>query len=186
MYHVKNDKRSQSSAHLIYQGLIKLSKHKTLKDITISAICEESGVSRATFYRNFDIIEDILIWRIEDLIKEIVIKYQNRHDNESDMSFNRYAMRIGLKEHELLKILNDAHRIDLIENIVYQFIENNSLIHNQNHNDKIIKYALASKIGSFFGILECWLSNSSDHDINELLNDLDNIAELASNLTITI
>lgn len=72
MFHIKNDKRSQSSAQAIYQGLISLSKQRPFNSITVSAICEESKVSRATFYRNFDIIEDIFMWRIDDISKDIL------------------------------------------------------------------------------------------------------------------
>ena len=76
MFHIKNDKRSQSSSQAIYQGLISLSKQRPFNSITVSAICEESKVSRATFYRNFDIIEDIFMWRIDDISKDILDKYQ--------------------------------------------------------------------------------------------------------------
>lgn len=186
MYHIKNDKRSQNSCNAIYNGLITLTEHKPFNQITVSSICEVSNVSRATFYRNFDIIEDIFIWRIDNLINEIVDKYQNRDKKYSNLTFNRFAMRIGMGEYQLLKALSDAHRIDLIEHAVIQIFENYHLENLDSFNHKLTKYALASKVGSFFGILECWLKTEKGKDINELLDSIDDIAELTKELNFFI
>ena len=186
MFHIKNDKRSQSSSQAIYQGLISLSKQRPFNSITVSAICEESKVSRATFYRNFDIIEDIFMWRIDDISKDILDKYQGRPEHQKDMTFNRFVMRIGFEHYELLKALNDAHRLDLIENAIRHFIEMYGLTTVQKIDSKLLKYALASKIGSFFGILECWINNEQDLDLNAFLDNLDKITEIAEGLTIVL
>lgn len=49
--------------------LLELLKNYTLKEITISFLCDEAGVGRASFYRNFDGKEDILIKYDTKLIK---------------------------------------------------------------------------------------------------------------------
>ena len=60
MYHIKEDKRAQASVELICDGLKRCLKEKSFESVTISDIQRVSGVSRSTFYRNFDRIEDVL------------------------------------------------------------------------------------------------------------------------------
>ena len=61
MYHIKEDKRAKASVELICGGLKRCLKEKSFESVTISDIQRVSGVSRSTFYRNFDRIEDVLM-----------------------------------------------------------------------------------------------------------------------------
>lgn len=60
MYHIKNDKRAQASSELICAGLLACMKEKPFARITITDVQRASTVSRSTFYRNFDCLEDVL------------------------------------------------------------------------------------------------------------------------------
>lgn len=65
MYHIKEDIRAERSALMLYEGLMSILKDKKLNKITVSDISKASTVGRATFYRNFDEIIDILYWRCD-------------------------------------------------------------------------------------------------------------------------
>ena len=60
MYHIKQDKRARESAELICSAVLQLMEEKPFSRITVSDIHRVSTVSRSTFYRNFDQIEDVL------------------------------------------------------------------------------------------------------------------------------
>jgi len=82
MYHIKKDKRTQKSSELIYEGLIKCLETKDFTKITISDIEKYSTVSRATFYRLFDSLEDILSMKCDYCFKEVLENYKkNRSTN---------------------------------------------------------------------------------------------------------
>ncbi len=70
MYHIKHDKRAMTSAKFICDGVAQCLKEKSFDDITISDIQRVSGVSRSTFYRNFDRIEDVLALMCDDVFSE--------------------------------------------------------------------------------------------------------------------
>lgn len=70
MYHIKQDKRAQASVELICEGLKQCLKEKSFKNVTISDIQRVSGVSRSTFYRNFDRIEDVLALMCDRVFQE--------------------------------------------------------------------------------------------------------------------
>lgn len=44
----------------ITESLLELLKDKPLNDISISELCSHAQVGRATFYRNFEVKEDVL------------------------------------------------------------------------------------------------------------------------------
>ena len=60
MYHIKHDKRAESSVELICTAVLELLETKPLGEITVSDVQRRSTVSRSTFYRNFDSLEDVL------------------------------------------------------------------------------------------------------------------------------
>ena len=70
MYHIKQDKRAQASVELICEGLKQCLKEKSFENVTISDIQRVSGVSRSTFYRNFDRIEDVLALMCDRVFQE--------------------------------------------------------------------------------------------------------------------
>lgn len=71
MYHVSNDKRSQKSARLIWQGMEKALRKKPLQKLRVTDIYEQSYVSRATFYRLFDSVEDVLAYECDLIYLEL-------------------------------------------------------------------------------------------------------------------
>ena len=70
MYHIKEDKRAKASVELICDGLKRCLKEKSFESVTISDIQRVSGVSRSTFYRNFDRIEDVLALMCDRVFEE--------------------------------------------------------------------------------------------------------------------
>ena len=86
-----NNKRAQDSQRAIYKGLRRLLERKDLKDITVVDLQNECNISRATFYRNYrniiDVLDVIFYWYLHrdlltiivennlDIIKNCMIRY---------------------------------------------------------------------------------------------------------------
>ena len=65
------DKRKEANLHVktsIINALIDLMKEKNFDAISVSEITARAGVSRVSYYRNFDSKEDILIGSLNDLM----------------------------------------------------------------------------------------------------------------------
>ena len=43
------------------EALLQLMRAKPLAEISVSELCDKAGVSRVSFYRNFDSMDDILV-----------------------------------------------------------------------------------------------------------------------------
>lgn len=64
MYQGKNPK-ALLSQRLLLEALNALLKEKAFKEISVSELCERSGVSRQTFYSLFETKENILLYQLE-------------------------------------------------------------------------------------------------------------------------
>ena len=65
MYRIKDDKRVRTSARLIYTGLMRCLGSQRLSSLTVTDVLRSSGVGRATFYRIFDSLTDVLAYGCE-------------------------------------------------------------------------------------------------------------------------
>ena len=71
MYHIPDDKRAQKSAELIWRGMEQCLREKTFQKLRISDIHQKSYVSRATFYRLFDSLQDVLIYECDQIYTQL-------------------------------------------------------------------------------------------------------------------
>lgn len=54
-----NDKQ-RFAKECLYLSLLRLLEKKSIKEITVTELCSNAGLSRAAFYRNYRIVEDIM------------------------------------------------------------------------------------------------------------------------------
>ncbi len=71
MYHISHDKRAQKSAELIWQGMEQCLQEKPFDKLRISDINQKSYVSRATFYRLFDGLQDVLVYACDRIYSQL-------------------------------------------------------------------------------------------------------------------
>ena len=64
---MSNEGRNLYVVEHITDALLKLMQNAHLNNISISQICDEAGVGRASFYRNFDSKEDIISKHLKSL-----------------------------------------------------------------------------------------------------------------------
>ena len=76
MYFRQNNKTAIRSQHMIADALFSLMKRKPFRQISVTEICEEAAIGRKTFYRNFELKEDVIDFQLdllcEDYKKELL------------------------------------------------------------------------------------------------------------------
>ena len=100
----------------ITEALLLLLKKKEYKDISITEICKKAGVTRMSFYRNFENKEDILLKKVQTVtdsfLKESAISYKRD-------TVSRYFMKLFThmqQQKDLCAALNKAGLIHMIKN----------------------------------------------------------------------
>jgi len=87
------------------EALFKLMKKKSIEKITVDELCEEGGIGRATYFRNFKSKDDIIT-------SYIVMKWRE------------YEREHMLKEHRI----NDTYRVRRYFDFCYSMRKMNDLI----------------------------------------------------------
>jgi AcrR family transcriptional regulator len=89
MYHKQVNKTAIQSQNMIADALFSLMKRKSFQQITVTEICDEAAIGRKTFYRNFDMKEDVVEFRLDILcdqykeeITDMPLTDQLRHHME--------------------------------------------------------------------------------------------------------
>jgi AcrR family transcriptional regulator len=116
MYHIKQDKRSISSAELIGKAMLECLAEKEFHQITIVDLQQRSTVSRTTFYRLFDRTEDVLEWLYERQIQAANQVYQEM-DPAARPSFLKYLLDFFYENSMLAEQLIRAQKIGILHRV---------------------------------------------------------------------
>lgn len=174
MYHIKEDLRAIKSAELLYDGLTRVMEDKIFQKITIADVTRESTVSRATFYRNFDSIIDILYWKCDRLFNKVLTDFVNKDPDliENDRLIKE-VFTFWFENVEILEILIQEKRTDIIFNsfmsnapIVLNYIREKTELHIEN------EYFLAIRISILVGIFQAWISRGKRESAEEVIEIL--------------
>lgn len=171
MYHIKQDKRSQTSAKLIVEGLYKCLSNKDFSLITISDIQRASLVGRSTFYRLFDNIVDVLEYECNNVFDDMLSSFNNNKNDDPFEFLFSYFFKYWMDHTELLNVLSNSGRI----NIMNKVFKNHSdqirdiLVPNISLSNKEVDYFISIVTNTILGIFEVWLSYGKKESINELM-----------------
>lgn len=70
MYFKQKNKTAIRSQHMIADALFSLMKRKPFRQISVTEICEEAAIGRKTFYRNFELREDVIDFQLDLMCDE--------------------------------------------------------------------------------------------------------------------
>lgn len=175
MYHIKQDKRSESSARLLCQGLSDMLKIRKYDEISISDICTSCGTARTTFYRLFDTLDDVLLYQFDTLFVRSISLYQSQSDKEIN-SYAYIILRIAMSDPNLITALVSSGRDDLFDfatRMKEDTLIQNLHIHIDEKNRQYCTPLLNSMILS---ILHTWVKKGCEETPDELYEILkDNI-----------
>lgn len=74
---MKRKRQVEFSKTVIAEAFFKLLAKYPYPEITVSLIAAEAGVARNTFYRNFDSIESILIYKLDAVLDEAIKRMES-------------------------------------------------------------------------------------------------------------
>lgn len=116
MYHKQVNKTAIQSQHMIADALFSLMKRKPFQQITVTEICDEAAIGRKTFYRNFDVKEDVVEFRLDilcDRYKEGITGMSLAEQLRHHMLFvrNHADVFITLYKNDLHQMVRDKFAI---------------------------------------------------------------------------
>lgn len=128
MYHISNDKRSRQSAGWIYEALAALIPTQPYNTITVSAVAAKAQLGRATFYRNFDSLDDVLQMKcdgeFQQLYDYLLQNYQHSFQRAeiTGPPFLRFFLHYWYQHPAIIRVLIAAGKTDIIKSSFNQLL----------------------------------------------------------------
>lgn len=160
MYHIKQDKRAETSVELICEGLRDCLAEKSFADITISDIQRSSSVSRSTFYRNFDRIEDVLSLMCDRVFEAAFASGGGEIRQEVFSQWFRNA--------EIIETIVQIKRGDLLFESLRRSAAKFKLFEGIEQDSELYNYLISIIASTMMGILVTWVEHGKKEDESEL------------------
>jgi len=174
MYHIKRDKRSMQSCQRIYDSLIETMDEKEFSKITIKEVVNKAEVGRATFYRNFDYLEDVFRFELNKKFEELY-QYLKKYYKSKPTYFLSFFITPFLKfwylDSNIIEILMKTEKINLLHEYFEDLLKRG--INEYDGAEPIIidhlGYFLAVRSGIAINILLEWIKNEKTEAPEKLI-----------------
>ena len=161
------DRRIKYTKKVIRDTFINLLLEKDIKKITVSEICQLSDINRATFYRYYLDVYDLLDKIEEEFVNELKNAIPTNNENYySVSSFSKELLNVFLSNKELVKILfntnNNVYFLNDILELAYNKCRQKWQTDLPNVNEEDIEYASVFIFNGALGVVNYWVKNDFD------------------------
>lgn len=152
----------------ITQALLMLLKKKEYKNISITEICKKAGVTRMSFYRNFENKDDILFKRVravtDEFLKQSAISYKN---DMLGSYFTKLFTHLG-QQTELCSALDKA-------GLIYMIKDEFDRVFLNTYRQEYDEYKSVFLAGGIYNVFLLWFKNGCRDAPEALAKRLDDI-----------
>ncbi len=117
LFQINGDRRVLQSKAYIYKALRLLLETKPFEKISISELTKKAGVGRATFYRNFGVLDDVLNQQSKDLLTLYQISLEGKQNLNSQDRLTHF-FNFWTVHHEYLETLALAKRKNILNHFM--------------------------------------------------------------------
>jgi len=167
------------SQNLLTLALCKKLQRKKFEEITVTELCEDAGVSRMSFYRCYNSIEDIFIKftdeRFEEFYEELT-----KIDNPTGYDFVHLIFKIMKKYSRQIKVLRQSQR-DFI--LIQQFMGYGSYLKRKLDKEEIKLFnsspmTIPFIAGGFYNCLVSWIDSDFKYSVDEMTHYIMSIFDI--------
>ncbi len=161
-------KREATVYSYIEEALVFLMRKKNYKDITITEICQKAGVTRMSFYRNFESKEDILRKWVTSVTDEFLELSGISYKNDSSKEYFLKLFQHMEQQKEMCKLLYRA-------NLIYIIKDQFDRVFLEIHRDEYDEYKSYFLSGGVFNVFLLWLTSGCRESPREMAERLDSL-----------
>jgi AcrR family transcriptional regulator len=175
LYRYNTDKRVVQSAGLLFDALVALIETKKFDDIGIKELSEQAGIGRATFYRNFNYVEDVLGYRLDQYFEQLRHDFLSQPDAHEMGDAVRFFLGFWVQQADLLKLLLKAERWVLFERRFKTASELRILeeLKELNLSDAQRQYIQSIINAQIIAVLRTWIERGQVESASELADILE-------------
>lgn len=157
MINKNNMLQNRIAKESIFTALMILMEQKNFNEISITEVAKKAGVSRMAFYRNYNLMEDIIINHIDEFFKkysEQILNSEKINNYESACIYFSYFR----KHDRLIDNLNKSNLTHLILERSTEFLRLllNNIIFVESCSSEKDRYYIEFLSGGFYKVLIEW------------------------------
>lgn len=153
------DKRKAANERVkdrLFSALIEFAGHKDWSKLTVTELIEKSGVARASFYRNFKTVEELIDYGIQRMAS----RFHERKTYQNEEFHSKEAMLYKFRFYqENAKIVLAFHHAKLAVTLLDVITDCEIDACGDMPVNSISKYELYYFSGAFYNMMLCWLEN---------------------------
>ena len=123
---IEMDQRTKLTKQIIKQSFFTLLKEKPVSKITVTKICEESGINRTTFYKYYLDVWDLLGQIESDLAYEMNLFIEKAIKNDFENSIVHILKAIRMYGEQYLLLASDYGDRNYIKDVLRKWYDSNS------------------------------------------------------------
>lgn len=175
------DRRIKYTKKVIKETFIELVSEKDIKKITVSEICAKADINRATFYRYYLDVYDLLDTIKKEFETELKSAYAPKDENENTViNFAKAMLEVFLENKELVKLLfntnNGLYFLNNILEIAYTRCKEKWEKDLPDISQEDMEYASVFIFNGALGVINFWVQNDFDKDINEIAEIIETLS----------
>ena len=164
MYHIKKDRRAEISAEMICDAMLKLLEAAAFSEITVSDIQRVSTVSRSTFYRNFDCLEDVLALLCDKGFAAAI-----ERQKETGESLREAVFRYWFANSRVLEVLVQINRTDILMDSFQRCSSMLEKLRNRFGSDNTFDYFSGIVSSVMISIMTTWVRHGKTESEEEAM-----------------
>jgi len=169
MYHIKKDKRQESSALHLIEGLTNCLKTKNMAEISVCDLCTASSVSRSTFYRMFETPVDVLEYACDTIITKVLSDYSQSSFKDDD-DFVMFSILYWYNHSELLEALVNCNRLDIVQKSFETHSKRLIPIIRQGFNEAEMEYVRMGAAGLLSSLITVWIRRNKKENPSQIFD----------------
>lgn len=155
----------------IYTAFLKLLEKKHYDSISVCEICTKAGVSRMSFYRNFESKEDLTFKGIKHILSLLEDKFRSL-ENINNFKIIQEFFSVAKNYKEAIISLQNSQIEKTLKDIIIQELSENA--YNIDYFNKTSKYIPVLYFSSITSVLFMWLKHGAKEPTDEMARMLSN------------
>lgn len=135
----------------ITEALLRLMEQKPFAEITISELCRKSGVSRISFYRNYESMPDILVQYLKHCTDAWWEEFVKKPEKEFISDFWPELLEQYKKNERLIRLLEKNHMTYILKEHIF------ACCGPKEGQEEQTAYTCAMLAGLIYGLVDEWV-----------------------------
>jgi len=178
----KMDQRSRYTRFTVRKALLALLTKKTIKEITVSELCNTAQITRGTFYNHFYDVFDVYESIEQEFIDQLKDRMENNPSGGFDRNFIYEMIQLVHDNYDLISILVGDFKDTMLFEKVYAFAREKYVTEFSqkypNINQQKINMFFTYITNGSIGLLIEWLESGMAKSCTAIADDISGFADV--------